>query len=79
VPRAVRTPLQVGSVGGWRYLVCERDGGGVFAIVRRDIDHDILEDEIGFCYSHEVAEVLATALIAYEQRKIGLRRNSIST
>jgi len=64
--------LQVGIVRGWRYLVRERDGDGLFAIVRRDAGRDILEDEIAFCYSREVAEVLVAALVAHERRKTGL-------
>ncbi|MGB7022949.1 MAG: hypothetical protein WBD73_04055 [Candidatus Acidiferrales bacterium] len=61
--------LQVGIVRGWRYLVRERDGDSLFAIVRRDVERDILEDEIAFCFSQEIAAVLATALVAHEQRK----------
>lgn len=64
--------LQVGVVGGWRYLVRERDGDGLFAIVRRDVERDTLEDEIAFCYSREVADVLAAAFVAHERRKTGL-------
>lgn len=66
------TALQVGIVRGWRYLVQECNRHGVFAIVRRDVERDILEDEIAFCYSREVAEVLAAALVAHERRKTGL-------
>jgi hypothetical protein len=65
----VSASLQVGIVGGWRYLIRERDVDGLFAIVRQDVERDILEDEIAFCYSREVAEVLAPALVAHERRK----------
>jgi len=60
-------------VGGWRYLILERDGEGVFVIVRRDVERDVLEDEIAFCYSQEVAGVILAALVDVERRKIDLR------
>lgn len=57
---------QAGRRGNWRYLVRPRGGEGVFAVVRRDVLRDILEEEIAFCYSEEVAEVIAAALVAHE-------------
>jgi len=60
-------------VGRWRYLILERDGGGVFVIVRRDVRRDVLEDEIAFCYSQEVAGVILAALVDVERRKIDPR------
>jgi hypothetical protein len=59
----------LGSAGGWRYIVKPDDRRGVFAVVRRDVPQDVLEDEIAFCYSEEVAEVIAVALVARERRK----------
>ena len=59
----------LGSEGGWRYIVKPDDRRGVFAVVRRDVQGDVLEDEIAFCYSEEVAEMIAVALVARERRK----------
>lgn len=60
---------QIGIVGCWRYLLTEREGDGVFVIVRRDAAHDIFEEELGSALSLEYAEVVAAALIAHERRK----------
>jgi hypothetical protein len=65
----VSEALQVGVVGNWRYLIRPREGEGVLAIVRRDVERGVLEDEMALCYSEEVAEVIAVALVAHERRK----------
>lgn len=61
---------QIGVVANWRYLIRERDGDGLFAVVRRDTARDILEDEIAFCWSEQVAELIAESLVACERRKL---------
>jgi hypothetical protein len=60
---------QIGIVGGWRYLIRERNRDGLFAIVRQDVSRDILEDEIALVWSSEVGEVMVAALVAHERRK----------
>jgi hypothetical protein len=59
----------VGTVGNWRYFIEERDGSGLFAVVRRDVPGDRLEDPIAFAYSREDAEVIAAAVVAHRRRK----------
>lgn len=68
---------QFGVVGGWRYSVKESSEIGFFVVVRRDVQRDILEDEIAFSYSGEVAEVIAEALVAHERRKVWQRSEDI--
>jgi hypothetical protein len=60
---------QIGTAGGWRYFITERNADGVFVIVRRDVLRDILEDEIASTLSLELAEVIAAALIGHERRQ----------
>ena len=67
---------QVGVVGPWRYLITERNEDGLFVIVRRDVSRDLLEDEMAFAWSLEVAEFIAAALIAQERRDNWLNSES---
>ena len=60
---------RIGIAGSWCYLIRPPDRAGLFAIVRRDLERDVLEDEIALCYSEEVAEVMATALLAHKRRQ----------
>jgi hypothetical protein len=69
--------FQVGIVGSWRYVIRERSGGGLFVVARQDVEQDILEDEIAFCYSRDVAGVIAAALVARERRKTDSGREFI--
>lgn len=65
--------IQVGIVGCWRYVVRPGDRKGVFVVARRDVPNDFLEDDLAICYSAEVAEVIASALVARERFKNGVR------
>jgi hypothetical protein len=70
---------QIGVVGGWRYSVTQRDGNGLFVVVRRDVLRDTLEDEIAFSYSSETAEVIGAAIMAHERRKCWRGGENLST
>jgi hypothetical protein len=61
-------PDEIGRVNGWRYVV-RQDGDHMFVIVRQHLPDDILEDEVAFCFSREIAHVIGLAVVECERRK----------
>jgi hypothetical protein len=65
---SVNATQQFGMVGNWRYIV-RSDGDGMFVVMRQNLPDDILEDEIAFCHSLEIAEVIVVAIVKHESQK----------
>ncbi len=68
--------IELGSVGGWRYLIQRPSNGFPFIVMRRDLLYDQVEEELGITESREKAEGIGRA--AMQRWRVMLRRLDIS-